>query len=233
MDLLSLWERGRGLRPQGRALLLAQAALPERSRGEIALLAIGARDLAITRLRQSLFGTTVQGSAACERCGEVAEVAFSLDAIDAPAGPEGEQTVAGVRYRLPSTLDLEAASHAETVAEARRILLERCIAGAGEACNQDATSRADAPSGESAALRQMAEQDGRADVKLALECPACGLQFEALFDIARYFWRELELGAGRLLGEVHELACAYGWSEDEILGLSAARRAAYLERVRA
>jgi hypothetical protein len=33
-----------------------------------------------------------------------------------------------------------------------------------------------------------------------------------------------------LLDEVHVLARAYGWNEREILGLSAARRAAYLER---
>jgi hypothetical protein len=32
-----------------------------------------------------------------------------------------------------------------------------------------------------------------------------------------------------LLGEIHELASAYGWSERAIAQMSAGRRAAYLE----
>jgi len=37
----------------------------------------------------------------------------------------------------------------------------------------------------------------------------------------------------RLLVEVHALASAYGWSEQEILSLSDARRRLYLEMVQA
>jgi hypothetical protein len=35
-----------------------------------------------------------------------------------------------------------------------------------------------------------------------------------------------------VLGDVHELARAYGWSEPEVLALSPWRRAAYLALVR-
>ncbi|HUD55174.1 MAG TPA: hypothetical protein VMR02_08095 [Terracidiphilus sp.] len=44
---------------------------------------------------------------------------------------------------------------------------------------------------------------------------------------------QIEARARRLLYEVHTLAAAYGWSEREILSLSAPRRALYLEMVRA
>ena len=38
--------------------------------------------------------------------------------------------------------------------------------------------------------------------------------------------------AVRLLGEVHELASAYGWREHDVLALSPWRRQAYLQMVR-
>ena len=37
--------------------------------------------------------------------------------------------------------------------------------------------------------------------------------------------------AARLLAEIHTLARAYGWSERDLLGMSAVRRAAYLGMV--
>ena len=50
-------------------------------------------------------------------------------------------------------------------------------------------------------------------------------------DVPGLFWIELRSLARRLLSDVHELASRYGWSESEILGLSARRRRAYIERV--
>jgi hypothetical protein len=50
-------------------------------------------------------------------------------------------------------------------------------------------------------------------------------------DIGRFLWTEVRRAATRLLGDVHTLAAAYGWSEQAILDLSAGRRAAYLELV--
>jgi hypothetical protein len=39
----------------------------------------------------------------------------------------------------------------------------------------------------------------------------------------------METYARRLLYDVHALASAYGWSEDEVLAVSPARRRCYLE----
>ena len=43
----------------------------------------------------------------------------------------------------------------------------------------------------------------------------------------------MDARAQRLLMEVHLLARAYGWREADILGMSPARRNAYLQRVAA
>ena len=46
-------------------------------------------------------------------------------------------------------------------------------------------------------------------------------------------WAEISARAQHLLREVHLLASAYGWSEQQILELSPTRRASYLRMVSA
>ena len=41
----------------------------------------------------------------------------------------------------------------------------------------------------------------------------------------------LDVAAGRLMRDIHLLASAYGWTEAEVLSLSAWRRQAYLDMV--
>jgi hypothetical protein len=53
------------------------------------------------------------------------------------------------------------------------------------------------------------------------------------FDIASYFWDEINAWANRILREVHILASRYGWSERDILALSPWRRQFYLDMVNA
>ena len=75
---------------------------------------------------------------------------------------------------------------------------------------------------------QMRRLDPQAEIELKLDCAECRHHWVARFDIAHFLWREVEVEAARLLGEVHQLARAYGWSEPEVLALSPTRRRAYL-----
>ncbi len=77
--------------------------------------------------------------------------------------------------------------------------------------------------------RAMLEADPQAEITLRLTCPACAHEWDLLFDIAEFFWREISAQAQRLLREIDALARAYGWSEREILSLPAQRRQTYLE----
>jgi hypothetical protein len=79
----------------------------------------------------------------------------------------------------------------------------------------------------------LATADPLAEMRVALNCPACDHAWDDCIDVASFIWAELDAHARRLLWEVHALASAYGWSESETLSLSAARRAKYLEMVRA
>jgi len=75
----------------------------------------------------------------------------------------------------------------------------------------------------------MSEADPQAEILLEVSCPACSYVSPAPFDIVPHLWAELDAWAKRMLREVHSLAVVYGWSEAEILRMSAARRRIYLD----
>jgi hypothetical protein len=79
----------------------------------------------------------------------------------------------------------------------------------------------------------MVAADPAAETRIALRCPACGHEQDEILDIATFFWAEIAAVAKRLLGEVHTLASAYGWTEVQVLSLSAGRRSLYMEMVQA
>lgn len=81
--------------------------------------------------------------------------------------------------------------------------------------------------------RAMLEADPQAEITLRLTCPACGHEWDLLFDVADFFWKEISAQAQRLLREIDALARAYGWTEHEILNLPAQRRQTYLEMLTA
>src|SRR5262249_26139255 len=106
---------------------------------------------------------------------------------------------------------------------AERVLLERCVViRSGPAGELPAEIRA-------SVARAMAEADPLAEVLADIVCPSCEGAFVADVDLGAFVWAELRVRALRLLREVDALARAYGWSESEVLALSARRRAAYLE----
>jgi hypothetical protein len=132
-----------------------------------------------------------------------------------------------VQFRLPNSQDLLAVAGSGDVAAARRLLLERCLVAARR--GDEDKSGAELPAGVVEAINQrMAQADPQADVRLALACPSCGHQWQAPFDIASFFWSELNVWAERTLYQVHSLARAYGWREADILALSPWRRQYYL-----
>ena len=127
--------------------------------------------------------------------------------------------VGDIEARLPRGEDITAVMHLHEPDAIRRALLERCTGAPVPPDLMDQIEDA------------LAAADPRADVQLALTCPACGHEWLLRFDAAAFFWSELSAAAERVLGEVDTLARAYGWSEREILSMSARRRALYVERL--
>lgn len=231
---LDTWENSRGL-----PLALQPCALlaPLLAQGQMAAerLPLGQRDAGLLDLHSALFGPQLQATARCQCCGEQLELTLDCRELRQPAAQiaaelrldwEGYQLC----YRLPDSRDMALLASAESEALARDLLLQRCIAQASR--NGEALAVQDLPQ---ALLEQlavtMAAADPQAVTELALRCPACDAQWQELFDIGAFLMERLGHWAERQLDQVHLLAQAYGWSEAQILALSPARRACYLNRV--
>ncbi len=218
--VMDLWERGRERGPLSRALMLAAAATGE-SEAAAAEWPLGRREAALLRLRSTCFGGAMPVSVECPACSELLE--FEIDASGAEIDDGDVQlTLAnGARLRAPATADLLAAAREPSLAEGARRLLARCRLDDGPPLDDEALAEAD---------RRVEEWRRRATIGLSLACAECGHAWSDEIDAAAYLWIEIEARARDLLDEVHWLASRYGWSEDRILALSPARRAAYLER---
>jgi hypothetical protein len=236
--LLTAWEEGVSQPLMQRALTLLATAWPERSVDEWARASIGERDGRLIRLREELFGSRLETTTVCPKCGEQLELTFNTQDIQVPmlAFPalleEGVRMEAAgyeVTCRLPTSADLlEIAKSVAT--DGRDALLKRCVrvARLGGEVVDPATLPDDVVS---AVIAGMAQADPQAEVQIALACVACLHNWSLPFDILLYLWSEIEDWAQRLLLEVHALASAYGWSERDIVAMSPQRRRLYLDMV--
>jgi hypothetical protein len=222
--MLAIWERGRHRDPAERALVLLGAAMPATHDDDCARMTIGERNAAVLALRRATFGPELASAINCPRCGEMLELELDAAALPAAAPRTREISVAdGRRFRLPDSRDLVAAGRCASTEDAAQMLLQRCCleaAGVAE-CSVPLIAEVE---------RAMAAVADAADIELGLTCAACGHAWSAPFDICGYFWEEIEQRVAGLLDDVHRLACVYGWDEQQILAMSDARRAAYLER---
>ena len=258
-DLLHIWDWGQGQSPAAQALLMLSVVYPEVSPQRLADLSIGQRDGQLLNLRSQTFGPQLQATARCPQCAETLEYSLSVQDIvvssselprlttDKQASGEeaaGEPTVYdwqegdfAVRFRLPTSADIIAVSKAtrgvsgEQAEEAgTTALLERCLVSVCE--KGEAISLSSLPLEILNLLEEkIAQEDPQAEILLDLSCLACGRQWQVLFDIVDFFWREISVAAQRLLQEVHLLASTYGWREADILNLSARRRNAYINQI--
>ena len=224
-SLLQVWERGQLQAPVEKALTLLAAAYPDATREELAMLSIGRRDASLLSLRAQLFGSQMSSLTNCPACGEQLELNFNVSDIRAFAPAlESPLSVCESGYelalRLPNSLDLLRLANCSTIAEMRSQLFAQCVLDGPDDLPAEIVDLA---------IARMGEADPQADVEVDLNCPECRHVWQTGFDIVTYLWSELHTWARDMLREVHLLASSYGWSEAEILNMSAPRRRGYLE----
>ena len=240
---LRIWESGNRQTLATRSLMLLAAALPNSPPGDLARLPIGRRDALLLSLRELMFGSRIDGIAACPKCDERLDLMFDVAEIRA-ANDSGISEAASqhvlklngfeVIFRPPDSTDLEAIAGCPDADSGRDKLLERC---AIQVAREDPGSDEPVSLGElpatvvTALVEKMGDVDPQANVKLNLACPACQYTWEAVFDIASFFWGEITDWAKRMLRQVHILASSYGWSEKDILEMSAERRSHYVQMI--
>ncbi|HWF05878.1 MAG TPA: hypothetical protein VHA06_19480 [Candidatus Angelobacter sp.] len=228
-DLLNLWERGYGMHAIDRALLALSMALPEAS-AALPDWVVGRRNQALIELHRSLFGPNLQAWAVCESCGEKMEFSIDANALlqqNMSAANSGQTVVVnGQSFRLPTSRDLADVAQQNNAQKGALCLMQRCITNASGPAEWSETEMEQV--GE-----KMAMADPLAEIRLSLPCPTCGNETTETVEVTSFLWGEIEGCARRLLWEVHAIASAYGWTESEVLSLSPARRARYVEMAQA
>jgi hypothetical protein len=236
--LLDVWERGLTQSLPRRAVSLLCAAWPNATEDDVLHWPIGVRDARLLTLRRWLFGAEVTIVASCPRCEAMVESTFGVDDVTVLAPPAIETTAThaiehagfAITFRLPGSGDLVAMTESAR-RDPRAYLLARCVIDAHGAGGEPADVAMLPEAVQRAVAETMAAADPQADVQLACTCPACGQLWAAAFDIASVLWAEIHAWARRTLRDVHALAQAYGWREQDVLALSPTRRELYLELV--
>jgi hypothetical protein len=236
-DILALWEAGEPRHDVDRALLIAAAAYPGIDWSALTHLPVGRRDSLIIRLRERMLGDVIPVTVQCPACQErlefdtsASELLSCCPAEDAGTMVELELGEYRARARPLDSADLTTLRDGLSRADARAHLIGRAVEGAWH--EGAPVAAAALPEAMIAALAaKLVEVDPVADLSFGLSCPACSHGWSASFDITNYFWRELSAMARTMLEDVHLLATAYGWREDDVLAMSAARRAFYLSRI--
>lgn len=130
--ILDLWEAGSGKGPLTRGVLLSAvtSGLPP---SQIWDAPVGKRNLDILHLRAAAFGDTMPSVAECPQCHQQVEFslsAASLQSLPPPADSHRYEfhSLAGlVRFRVPRSRDLLAASRTRSQQEAEETLLSLCV----------------------------------------------------------------------------------------------------------
>ena len=228
-EMLMAWENSRQRPEQQAALALLVLASPERSLAELAALPLAERNALLLELRASTLGPQMESCARCPACGMQLE--FALDARVLAQGlreqtAENPDALDGFAMRPVTTQDLLDCAAAASDEEARLLLLRRTTWGRG--ADRDEAALIDA-----GLIDRFARLNAAAEIQVQLQCADCESRPQIDLDIAHYLVREIASAGRRLLLEIHQLASAYGWSEQSIAGMSGARRAAYLEMLNA
>lgn len=237
-DILVIWETGAKQHLLDRGLTILSAGYPLLSWPALADLSIGQRDSLLLELYTSTFGGRLSAQAACPACQHVLEFGLEAGALRLGSGGSGSgrfevQVPDGptIEFRLPTSRDLASLVTSQP-ADGTRYLAQRCVLQIRQQGEPLELDRAELPDGWLEALNAgLSAHDPQADLELELTCPVCAHNWQLGFDILDFFWTEIKAQARRLVQEVHLLARAYGWDEQDILNMSAARRSIYLELV--
>jgi hypothetical protein len=232
-ELLRAWEACIDMHPAERALYLLASANPE-SKEELCKICIGKRDALLLALQEEIFGGILHSTAVCPECGQMLDLEFRSSDISSSREADPAEEISlrfdgfEIRFRLLRAGDLLEISASSDENSARDMLLEMCILDVRKDGSYTAWNDLP-PEAVKAVEERMALADPGGVTLMDIRCPDCEQSWTEVFDIVSFLWREIDAWAKKTLREIHIIASAYGWSEDEILSLSPLRRRIYLE----
>lgn len=228
--LLEAGELGARLHPIDRAVMVLRLADPGDQ--DPATLPIAERDRRLARLQREMFGDAMPCVVHCPHCDAEQEFDLSATLLLDMLGPSpSAETISrdgwDISLRALDSHDLAAAARERGLHDASEILLRRAVVAVTGPSGNVGFDALPADMRDAVSER-VGEREAGGDIALDLTCVACAETWTAAFDIAPYLWVEIDAAGRQLLGEVAALAERFGWSEAELLHMSAARRRAYL-----
>jgi hypothetical protein len=209
-------------------------------------LLVGDRHYLLLKLREVTFGTQIQAAVPCPwpNCGKRMDIDFHTTDIpvkkvkverliyEMQLATEEDTDPYSVRFRLPNGSDQEllAPLLTQNEAEALTVLLTRCLVSVGdESTPSPETIRSLSPAARQAIEQQMEQLAPGIDLSMETQCPECGREFTAPFDLQDFFFGEFRTSLDLLRREVHYLAFHYHWRESDILNMTRDKRRSYIE----
>jgi len=213
-------------------LALAELAGEFPTEQRLAELCIADRQFLMRELQLHLGDNETWYSQTCRHCSESFDFELDLRALPVAEGNEHypfvevELDKLEVRLRLPTGRDQAILADKEEV-EIPAVLLKLCLLSQTKEFDVDAFV-AKLSEAEVAAIEEAMEQASPGIVTdIQVCCSNCRTNNPVYLDP----YRLLNRGYGNLLAEIHCLARAYHWTEQQILALPAQRRAAYLAMI--
>jgi hypothetical protein len=215
--------------------MLLKACMPEATSADLCALSMGQRDALLLEFYAVHFNATLASQARCPECGADVEIEMSAEDLLTSETDTGQARCCqvevdsyGVEIRIPTIGDVLAGMVAGD--DPREFLMDRCVSIVHSARPVAGGTLPDAVL--AAVEDRLSQLDPLADVQLTITCPECDHRWCEVFDIVEHLWLQLEQQALCMLRDIHVLATAYGWSENEVLQLSPQRRRVYLEMAR-
>lgn len=234
--LLEVWQRGFGQSSEQKALILLSAAFPDQTAATLAEYSIGQRNTLLMNIRDALFGSEFECVTNCPQCGERLEFPIETSAICFASFVEVNETLSleqsgyNVTFRLPNSYDLARLRNNLNSNAVEQNLLELCLISVRNA--EGNLSVDELPNDVIESIADAMERaDPNANIQLVLNCPSCEHQWQSIFHLVEFIWKELDAWSRRVLQEVHSLASAYGWREHDILNMHPWRRQIYLDMI--
>ena len=218
------------------ALTLSIGTIEHPRKEQLLQLTAGDRERLVLAICARLLGGQIDLVAACPSCRAIAEVPVRIDHVVAlrPESPLDHERTVGLdagnahwtaRCRPPTGADLEKAARGGP--DAARSLIVDCLLALTTPDGCPASAGELPRECESAAADALAAFDPAAECRIAMACPSCGDEIDAVLD--GYTLLRTALGGARqIYDDVYRMARAYHWSEAEILSLPMGRRRRYL-----
>ena len=201
-------------------------------------LSVGARIARLLEIVSQTCGDRLDCAVWCIRaeCGAPLEFPFSVGALQSLRHEISEEPVEvhlpdgdAIRFRRPAGADLRSWRQFEFAGpdDARFKLVRSLATDDGERLPSTPGPWIDA------VAHAMETADPLVAFRCEVRCPACETLQEQVLDLERIALNRLAAAQRDILGEVHEFARHYGWSETETLAVPGARRRQYRALIRA